>query len=159
MPVVRLDGIEPVTGSNYPDPFNLGEGHYHAWQLSDAGGLTQFGAYIETLEPGAMTSQRHWHTSEDEFLYLLEGEVTIVEDDGPTTVRPGDAVCWPAGAANGHTVRNESHRPATYLIVGTRAQDDVCHYSDIDLVYVRKGGVSQFTHRDGTPYPPRTSGA
>lgn len=98
--------------------------------LSVAGGLMQFGAYLQTLQPGATSSTRHWHEQEDEFLYVVAGEVTVVEDDGPHVLHPGDAACWPAGVANAHHVLNRSAAPCSYLVVGTRRAHDVCHYPD-----------------------------
>ena len=97
---------------------------------SDDGGLTQYGAYVETLQPGARASDRHWHEKEDEFLYVLGGEVSVIENDGETVLHAGDAACWPAGVENAHTVVNRSQGPCTYLIVGTRVTHDVCHYPD-----------------------------
>lgn len=138
--------------SNYPAPFDaLGAARFQA--ISDAGGLTRFGAFTETLDPGAQSSQRHWHEAEDEFLYVLEGEVTVVENDGAHELHPGDAACWKAGVANAHHLINRSDRPVRYLVVGTRARDDACHYPDIDLHYWRKDGLRAMTHKDGTPYP------
>lgn len=80
-------------------------------RVSDAGGLTQYGAYVVTLDPGAQSSERHWHEAEDELLYVLSGEITVIEDDGPHVLGPGDAACWPAGVANAHTVLNASSAP------------------------------------------------
>ena len=97
---------------------------------SDAGGLTQYGAYVETLQPGAGSSEGHWHEEEDEFLYVVSGEATVVEDDGAHPLGPGDAACWPAGAANAHRVVNRSGAPCTYLIFGTRMARDVVHYPE-----------------------------
>lgn len=99
-------------------------------RVSDAGGITQFGASVQTLQPGAMSSVRHWHEREDEFLYVLSGEVTITENDGKHLLQPGDAACWPAGVPDAHTVSNESAQACSYLIVGTRLTHDVCHYPD-----------------------------
>jgi uncharacterized cupin superfamily protein len=99
-------------------------------QLSDAGGLTQFGLYAETLYPGARSSQRHWHEEEDELLYMLEGEAVLIENDGRHVLRAGDAVAWKAGVANGHQIVNRSDAPCTYLIMGTRVSQDVVHYPD-----------------------------
>lgn len=156
--IIRKGATRPVSGSGYPDPFNdLGE--YQAFPLSDDGGLTQFGAFTERLMPGAQTSQRHWHEGEDEFLYVLEGEVTVVEDSGEHLLQPGDAACWPAGVANAHCLRNRSDRPVFYLIVGSRAANDTCHYPDIDLSYSRKDGVRIMSRKDGTPYPGWPKGA
>lgn len=99
-------------------------------RYSDAGGLTQFGAYVETLEPGARSSERHWHEEEDEFLYVISGEATVVEEDGAHQLRPGDAACWPAGEPNAHQVVNRSGAPCAYLIFGTRMARDVVHYPE-----------------------------
>lgn len=146
--------VAPETGpSSYPAPHTLPEGRMRWWPLSDAGGLTQYGAFVEELMPGARSSQRHWHEAEDEFLYALAGEVTVAEDDGEHPLAPGDAACWPKGTANAHCLVNRSDRPATYLIVGTRAPEDACHYPDIDLHYTRRAGQRAFTRKDGTPYP------
>ena len=125
-------------------------GHFHAELLSDTGGLTQFGAFVETLAPGAVSSDRHWHENEDEFLYVLSGEATVIEDDGAHVLHAGDAACWKAGVANGHQVRNRSSAPCSYLVVGTRAASDRVHYSDIDFLYTRDNGVVSRTRRDGS---------
>lgn len=127
-------------------------GAFEALLFSDTGGLTQFGAFVETLEPGARSSDRHWHEEEDEFLYMLEGEATVVEDAGEAVIHPGDACCWPAGVANGHHVVNRSNAPCTYLVVGTRKQDDVVHYSTIDKILIREAGTRRLIRRDGSPY-------
>jgi uncharacterized cupin superfamily protein len=110
------------------------EGRVERLQYSDAGGLTQYGAYVETLRPGARSSERHWHEEEDEFLYAISGEATVVEEDGEHTLRPGDAACWPAGAPNAHQVVNRSGAPCTYLIFGTRMARDTVHYPDTGKV-------------------------
>ncbi|MCV2865389.1 cupin domain-containing protein [Albidovulum sediminicola] len=126
-------------------------GDYTAELISDTGGLTQFGAFVETLAPGAASSDRHWHEAEDEFLLVLSGEATVVEDDGAHRLLPGDAACWPAGEANGHHVLNRSARACSYLVVGTRAPSDRVHYSDIDKLYTRENGTVRRTRRDGSP--------
>ena len=111
--------------------------HYGASErlrYSDAGGLTQFGAHVETLEPGSRSSNRHWHEEEDEFLYVISGEATVVEEDGTHPLGPGDAACWPAGAANAHQVVNRSDAPCTYLIFGTRMARETIHYPDVERV-------------------------
>jgi uncharacterized cupin superfamily protein len=150
--VIRKGSVQGVDGCGYPAIFdNLGP--YLAWPLSDAGGLTQFGAFTETLMPGSQSSQRHWHEAEDEFLYVLDGEVTVVEEDGEHLLTPGQVACWPKGVANGHCLRNRSARPVLYLVVGTRLAEDRCHYPDIDLSYTRRNGVRTMSRKDGTPYP------
>jgi uncharacterized cupin superfamily protein len=114
-------------------------GAFSCLRISDAGGLTQLGAYLETLQPGSRSSERHWHERCDELLYVVAGEVTVVEDDGEHRLGPGDAACWPAGAANAHTVVNRSASPCSYLIVGTRVTHDVCHYPDAGRVLHTEG--------------------
>ena len=99
-------------------------------RLSDAGGLTQFGAYVQTLHPGARSSNNHWHENEDEFLYVLSGEVTVTEGAEVQVLHAGDSACWPAGVPNAHHVSNRSSELCSYVIVGTRVNQDVCHYPD-----------------------------
>jgi uncharacterized cupin superfamily protein len=103
--------------------------------LSDAGGLTQYGVYAETLHPGARSSDRHWHEREDEFLYMLAGEATLIDNDGPHLLQPGDAVAWKAGTPDGHHIVNNSDAPCSYLIMGTRVPVDVVHYPDLDRTF------------------------
>ncbi len=98
--------------------------------LSDAGGLTQIGVYLETLHPGAQSSDRHWHEAEDELLYVLSGEITVTDNHGPHLLTAGDAVAWPHGAPNAHHVKNLRAKPASYLILGSRVARDICHYPD-----------------------------
>jgi uncharacterized cupin superfamily protein len=98
--------------------------------LSEAGGLTQFGAYLDRLMPGAVSSTRHWHTAEDEFAYILSGAATLIDDDGEHTLGPGDAACWPHGCPNAHHLINRGAEPCDYLIVGTRVAHDICNYPD-----------------------------
>jgi len=151
--IKKLPLIKGSEGIGYPTPHDKGCDLYEAAELGAAAGLTQFGVGIEKLLPGGMSSQRHWHENEDEFLYVLTGEVVLVEDDGEHILTEGSAVGWKAGEPNGHHLINRSDEPAFYLIVGTKAKKDVCHYPDIDLQYSREDGVSQYTHKDGTPYP------
>ncbi len=106
-------------------------GGYERLALGDAGGLTQFGVALETLAPGARSSDRHWHEAEDEFLWMVAGEAVLIEETGETPLRPGDAVTWKAGEANGHMLHNRSDAPCQYLVVGTRAKGDVVHYPDL----------------------------
>ncbi|MBA2693263.1 MAG: cupin domain-containing protein [Rubrobacter sp.] len=115
-------------------------GELEQLQYSDAGGLTQFGAYVEILQPGAISSNRHYHEEEDEFLYVISGEATVIEDDGPHSLHPGDAACWLAGEANAHQVVNRSEEPCSYLIFGTRMARDIIHYPDSGRVLYDEGG-------------------
>ncbi|NNF23200.1 MAG: cupin domain-containing protein [Rhodobacteraceae bacterium] len=153
MTVIRKDNLKKSIGSTgYPPPFDDGPDRYAAYQLTDVAGLTQFGASLEILHPGGMSSQRHWHEEEDEVLFVLSGEVVLVESDGRHVLRAGDAAGWKAAEPNAHHVINRSDADASYLIVGTRAQHDKVHYPDIDLEYVRDASGRRFTHKDGTPY-------
>ncbi len=120
-------------------------------RYSDAGGLTQFGAHVETLQPGSRSSDRHWHEEEDEFLYMLSGEATVIEEDGPHLLHPGDAACWPAGTANAHQVANRSDAPCSYLIFGSRAIPDIIHYPDRgEILYAFEDGSWRLQRTDGT---------
>jgi uncharacterized cupin superfamily protein len=114
--------------------------------------LTQFGVNLCTLKPGAASSQRHWHEGEDELVYVLDGEVVLVEDDGETVLKPGDAAAWKANVANGHCLINRSSRDALVLEVGTRAPAERAHYSDIDMMVTRDGKSARYTHKNGEPY-------
>jgi uncharacterized cupin superfamily protein len=117
--------------------------------ISVAGGIQQYGAYVETLQPGARSSMRHWHEKEDEFVYVVSGQVTIIENDGPHVLLPGDAACWPAGVPNAHHVVNQSAEPCSYLIVGTRVSHDVCHYPDTGRTLFTEGETWRFVDADG----------
>lgn len=151
--VLPAGSVKPeVCANNYPAQWSdLGLSEDIA--LSDAGGLTQFGAFLEFLHPGGQSSLRHWHEAEDEFLYVLSGEVTLLENDGPQPIGPGTCVCWPKGQPNAHALRNDGPGPATLFIVGTRLPEDACHYPDIDLHYTRRNGQRAFATKAGTPYP------
>jgi uncharacterized cupin superfamily protein len=116
---------------------------------SDTGGLTQYGAYVETLQPDVSASDEHWHEKEDEFLYVLAGELTVVEAGREEVLLPGDAVCWPAGKPVGHTVSNRSSAPCTFLIVGTRVTHDVCHYTQSGQVLHTEGEAWRLEGPDG----------
>ena len=156
MPKIDLEAVPVRSGTRYPPPFDepcMGR----AWQmLGDAAGLTQFGVNLVTLPPGAWASQRHWHEKEDEFVWLLEGELVLIEDAGETTMRAGDCAAWKAGVRDGHHLVNRSDAPARFLVVGTREQTDTGDYSDIDMTFGRKledgAVVSGYFHKDGTPY-------
>ena len=124
-------------------------GAFETLHYSDAGRLTQFGADVETLQPGSQSSERHWHEKEDEFLYLISGEATVPENDGAHTLRAGDAACWAAGTANAHCVLNRSDVPCTYLIVGTRPSHDVCHYPDASKALHTEGDAWRMVGSDG----------
>lgn len=141
-------------GSGYPAPFHERAAGRTKWQLGDAGDLSDFGVNLVELPPGGWSSQRHWHEEEDEFVYILAGELVLVTDEGETLLRAGDCAAFPKGVANGHHMINRSTAPAIYLEVGTRNPAGVCHYPDVDLHYdPARGG---YLRKDGTLYPKRT---
>lgn len=123
--IIRKGQPEPLKESH-------GDGtELESQRVSELGGLTQFGVYVQTLKPGARASNKHWHEGEDELLFVLEGEATVIEDEDEHLLQPGDAACWPAGTRTAHTVENRSDAPCTYLICGTRAERDVVHYPEL----------------------------
>ena len=143
-----------ASGSRYPAPFD-GPCRQRAWRrLADAAGLTQFGVSQVRLPPGAWSSQRHWHTHEDEFVYILEGELVLVTDEGDEILQAGDCAGFKAGVRNGHCLQNRSARDAEFLVVGSRNDLDHGEYSDIDMVFTagRYSGAGGYRHKDGTPY-------
>jgi uncharacterized cupin superfamily protein len=153
-PVGVIDQTKcPVkTGSIYPEPYASQMAGRSSLRLGDAAGLTQFGANLVTLEPGARSSLRHWHEREDELVIVTEGELVLVQDEGEHLMRPGDVAAWKAGDPNGHSFVNRTDRPARFLAVGTKAAHEVIHYSDVDFVIERKDGANTFTYRDGAPW-------
>jgi uncharacterized cupin superfamily protein len=145
--------VLPRRGSGYPPPFAEQVAGREKRALGDALGLTQFGVNLVTLPPGAWSSQRHWHVHEDEFIYVLEGEVTLVTDAGEKVLGPDMAAGFLAGKADGHHLINRSDKPVRYLEVGTRAESEVAHYSDVDMVARKEKGRFVFTRKNGEPCP------
>jgi len=153
MPKIDIDKIAIDTHSGYPEPFRKAVIGRERKRLGNAVGLDQYGVNLCRLKPGAASSQRHWHQHEDEFVYVLEGEVVLAEDSGETTLKPGDAAGWKAGVANGHRLINRSNRDVVFLEIGTRASREVAIYPDVDLRGERDGKSYRYLHKDGTPYP------
>jgi uncharacterized cupin superfamily protein len=155
MPTVNQSTCPLKTGSIYPEPYASMMRGRSSLRLGDAGGLTQFGVNLVMLEPGAMSSLRHWHHNEDEFVWVVEGECTLVQDAGETVLRPGDCAAFPAGDPDGHHFLNRTDKVAKFLVVGTRAPQETAVYSDVDMmVHLSPGaqGKANFTHKDGTPW-------
>jgi uncharacterized cupin superfamily protein len=148
MPKVTLPDWVHETAYVHP-VIGLHPGPYRYQLLSDPGGLTQFGAFLEELPPGSRSGHRHWHASEDEMIWMIEGEAVLVEEV-ETTLRAGDAACWPAGHPVGHRLDNRSDAPARYLVIGTRATRDTIHYTDHDLVTTKDGPRRAYHRRDGS---------
>lgn len=154
MPVIDPARVPLKTGSIYPEPYASMMQGRSSLRLGEAGGLTQFGVNLVMLEPGAMSSLRHWHHKEDEFVWIVEGECTLVQDEGETVMRPGDCAAFPAGSPNGHHFLNRTDKVAKFMVVGTKASSETAVYSDVDLM-VHVGpekGRAEFTYKDGTPF-------
>ena len=132
MPKVDLSTIEQTNRTGYPPPFDEQVAGRHYRKLGLALGLVDFGVTEATLEPGAWSSQRHWHEGEDEIVVMVEGEAVLIEDGGETVMRPGDIAAFPKGVANGHHLVNRSDKPCRLVAVGKPAASD-CHYPDIDM--------------------------
>lgn len=152
MPVIDQGKAPRKTGSIYPEPYAAMMEGRSSLRLGEAGGLTQYGVNLVVLEPGALSSLRHWHQNEDEFVWIVEGECILVEDQGETLMRPGDCAAFPAGAPNGHHFLNRSDRVAKFLVVGTKAAQEVATYSDVDLRVELGCGKARFTYKDGTDW-------
>lgn len=143
----------PTTGpSDYPPPFHELVAGRERRPLGDPLGLKNFGVNLLRLPPGCASSQRHWHTRQDEFVYVLAGEVVLVTDGGEQTLGAGMAAGFPAGTGDGHHVINRSDRDALLLEVGDRTPGDECDYSDIDMVVRWVDGEERYLRKDGTPY-------
>jgi uncharacterized cupin superfamily protein len=153
MPKIDVTSASERKGSSYPAPFDAPCAERIRKRLGDAGGLSDFGVNLLHLPPGAWSSQRHWHSTEDEFVYVLSGEVVLVTGKGEEVLRAGDCAAFPKGVADGHQLINKSAAMAICLEVGTRTNDDFCVYPDIDMQIDSRVGV--FAHKDGTPYPTR----
>ena len=153
MPKIDIDGLKTDSITGYPEPFRQNVLGRVRKRLGNAAGLTQFGVNLTTLKPGAASAQRHWHAAEDEFVYVLAGEVVLCEDDGEVVMRPGDAAGFKASVANGHCLVNRSDRDAVYLEVGTRAARERAEYPDIDLRAERDEKGMRYLHKSGEPYP------
>jgi uncharacterized cupin superfamily protein len=151
MPRIDIDAVPERKGTGYPPPFDTPCTDRIRQRLGNAGGLADFGVNLMHLPPGNWSSQRHWHSEEDEFVYVLEGELTLIEDDGETVLRAGDCAAFPKNSGNGHHMINRSNAIAVYLEVGSRSPTDVITCSDIDMMSPSTDG--RFLHKDGTPYP------
>ncbi len=153
MKALKAADVAVLSRCGYPEPFFSRVMPREKRALGDAFGLTRFGVNLTTLAPGRESSMRHWHDREDEFVYVLEGEVVLVRDDGEQTLVAGMVVGFPAGVADSHQLVNRSDRPAAYLEIGSRDPDDTPTYADVDLAYgPGPDGEKAYLHKDGTPY-------
>ena len=148
----RIDpaALVKITGTLYPSPYDEPCRARERTRLGDPAGLSQFGVNLLRLPPGAWSSQRHWHEREDEFVYVLSGEVTLVTDTGEEVLRAGDCAGFKANESNGHCLQNRSQRDVIALEIGSRITGEKAYYSDIDMM---SQGPGSYAHRDGTPYP------
>ena len=150
MPKADLDRIEETNRTGYPAPFDAQVAGRWYRRLAPVLGLSDFGASMVRLEPGAWSAQRHWHEGEDELLVMIEGEAMLVEDAGRTLLKPGDVAAFPKDVPNGHHLINDSNAPCCFLVVGSPPSRKDCHYPDIDLL--ADGPTDQYFHKDRTPY-------
>ena len=152
MPKIDIAAVPRIKGSGYPPPFDAPCADRTRQRLGDAGGLGDFGVNLMHLPPGGWSSQRHWHSHEDEFVHVLEGELVLIEDAGETFLRAGDCATFPKNTGNGHHMINRSDKTAVYLEVGSRQRDDLTTCSDVDIKSANADG--RFVHKDGTPINP-----
>ena len=149
MPKLDLDSIEPTNRTGYPPPYAEQMSRRHFRRVGPAAGLVDFGVSHVVLQPGGISSQRHWHEGEDEFVVMLEGDAVLVEEGEETVMRAGDCAAFPKGVANGHHLVNRSDRDCVFIAIGKMAATD-CHYPDIDLHL--DAASSRFVHKDGSAY-------
>lgn len=151
MPKLNLSQIETAGGSGYPGKLAAMMQGRSSQRLGEAGGLTQFGVNLVHLAPGALSSLRHYHMEQDEFLMVTQGVCTLIDDHGDEQMHPGDCAVFPAGDANGHHLANRTDAPAAFLVVGTHTATETAFYSDIDMKVVSEGDRFEFTRKDGSP--------
>lgn len=151
--IIDLSAVPVRQGTGYPDPFKASVVGRSRQRVGNAAGLTNFGVNLTTLAPGAQSALRHWHSRQDEFIYIVSGELTLVTDTGDTLLTPGMMAGFPAGLTDGHHLINRSSELATYLEIGDRTPNDRASYPDDDLLAIAKPeGGYDFTHRNGEPY-------
>lgn len=151
MPKIDLDAVPRIKGSGYPEIFAAPCAERIRQRLGNAGRLQDFGVNLMHLPAGGWSSQRHWHSHEDEFVYMLAGELILIEDEGETLLRAGDCAAFPKNSGNGHHMINRSDAEAVYLEVGSRWPADMTTCSDIDMMSANADGY--FVRKSGEPYP------
>ena len=152
MPIIDKTKVPVKTGSIYPAPYAAMMAGRSSLRLGEAGGLTQFGVNLVTLQPGALSSLRHWHMAEDEFVMVTAGECVLVQDAGEVVMRAGDCAAFPANVPDGHHFINRSPAPVSFLVVGSKARREVATYSDVDLRVEMAEGKARFTYKDGSDW-------
>jgi uncharacterized cupin superfamily protein len=152
MPKIDTGKIPIDTTTFYPKAFRDAVSGREKQRLGTAAGLTQFGVNLTRLRPGAASSMRHWHQQEDEFIYVIAGEIVLIENEGEIVLKPGDAAGFKAGVDNGHCLVNRAAQDALYLEIGTRAATERVDYPDVDCVLERNGAKAVYMRRSGEPY-------
>ena len=150
MPKIYIATAPKVKGSGYPPPFDRPCAERIRQRLGNAGRLSDFGVNLMHLPPGNWSSQRHWHSHEDEFVAVLEGELTLVEDGGEIVLRAGDCAAFPKDVRNGHRLVNRAARRCIFLAMDSRIGEGNCHYPDVDLFW--DNAAQRYIHKDGSPY-------
>lgn len=149
---LAAEEVPTVSGSGYPEPFKARVAARRKQRLGDAFGLKNFGVNLTTIPPGCASALRHWHSHEDEFIYVMSGELTLVTEAGEQLLRPGMCAGFPAGRADGHCLVNRSRQDAVYLEVGDRRREDAVTYPDDDIAGQATPKGRRFTRKDGTSY-------
>ena len=149
---IKIEDITPRIGSSYPAPYGEKAKDRNKRALGDPAGLTDFGVNLVELPPGAWSSQRHWHSHEDEFVYVLSGVLTMITDEGEVELKAGEAAGFKKADENGHHLVNRRKEPARYLEVGSRSEADAVVYPDIDMFLPAPQTGGSFEKKDGTPY-------
>ena len=152
LPALDPATVEEIRRSGYPEPYRSRMGDRMKKRLGDACGLTKFGVNLVTLGPGGQSALRHWHTLEDEFVYILAGEVVLISDAGEQILRAGMCAGYPATKRDAHHFVNRSKDPAQYLEIGNRIDGDNAFYPDDDLLWVETESGTIAAHKDGTHY-------
>ena len=151
MPKIDIESAPTRFGTGYPPPYDAPCLDRKRWKLGDAAGLTQFGVNVSRIKANSKSALRHWHESEDEFIYVIEGELVLHEDAGETVLRPGDAAGWRANGGIGHCLINRTDKDALYLEVGTRSKDERVHYPDVDFRLERDDKGRRWMRKSGEP--------
>ncbi len=157
MPKIDIHSLPVKTGSSYPGKYASTMDGRSQVAVGNAGGITQFGANIVILAPGALSSLRHWHAEQDELLLVMSGELTLIDDEGETILKTGDVASFPAGDANGHHLVNKSDAEGRFFVVGTRTPTETGWYSDLDMKVTVSDGKFHFTRKDGSALPQEDS--
>ena len=158
MPKIDLSCVPVETGQAwYPAPYQDAVAGLELQPVSRTSGLTQFAANLVRLAPGAKSSLRHWHVQQDEFVLVIEGTLTLIEEDGAVELGAGECAAFPAGLENGHHLVNRSSKPATFLVIGTQSETETAYYADIDMMVKQQDGHFTFSRKNGDAIAPEAN--